>query len=108
MHLLGCYPCLLCTIHKDDMKIPLSRRGYSPTRTLEFIYENHSKYSAAGYPRRHAQFYSNCISEPIWDIPLDQVSNIETPHMQVYIINYLSLGMLTRSAYYTGNVFQAF
>jgi hypothetical protein len=72
--ILGCYPCLLCTIHKEDMKTPLSVRGYSPTRSLQSIYENYSKYSAAGFPRKDAQFYSNCISEPIWDIPLDQVS----------------------------------
>ncbi|KAL5479256.1 hypothetical protein EMCRGX_G022753 [Ephydatia muelleri] len=69
----GCYPCLFCTIHKEDMKIPLSVRGYSPTRSLQSIYENYSEYSAAGFPRKDAQFYSNCISEPIWDIPLDQV-----------------------------------
>ena len=27
---VGCHPCLYCDIHKDDMKIPLSVRGYSP------------------------------------------------------------------------------
>ncbi|KAL5473937.1 hypothetical protein EMCRGX_G028506 [Ephydatia muelleri] len=46
----GCYPCLFCTIHKEDMKIPLSVQGYSPTRSLQSIYENYSEYSAAGFP----------------------------------------------------------
>eukprot|EP00731_Ephydatia_muelleri_P007500 Em0003g1748a len=84
----GCYPCLFCTIHKEDMKIPLSVRGYSPTRSLQSIYENYSEYSAAGFPRKDAQFYSNCISEPIWDIPLDQLQRLQAAKSELEVAKH--------------------
>lgn len=63
----------LSDIHKDEMKVPLSVRGYSPKRTLESIHTSYTNYETAGCPKKDAQYYDNCNSQPIWNIPLAQV-----------------------------------
>ena len=63
------------------MATPLSVRGHAAQRTLETMRADHQRYVSAGSIKRDAQKFYNCISPPIFDIPVSQVhtcvSNIE-------------------------------
>ncbi|KAL5481283.1 hypothetical protein EMCRGX_G021416 [Ephydatia muelleri] len=65
--------CLCCHIHKDQMKIPVNIRGAFEARTLETITQDNLNYMASGGIRSDAQLFHNCISKPIFNIPLSQV-----------------------------------
>eukprot|EP00731_Ephydatia_muelleri_P015665 Em0009g89a len=65
--------CLCCHIHKDQMKIPVDIRGAFEARTLETITQDNLNYMASGGIRSNAQLFHNCISKPIFNIPLSQV-----------------------------------
>ena len=69
----GSYPCLYCLIPNSNMATPLSARGHAPPRSLHSIHTHHQKYLASGGVRKTAQQFYNCICEPIFDIPTEQV-----------------------------------
>eukprot|EP00731_Ephydatia_muelleri_P011462 Em0006g356a len=69
----GCYPCPYCIIHSEMMATPLSVRGHAAQRTLETMRADHQRYVSAGSIKRDAQKFYNCISPPIFDIPVSQV-----------------------------------
>eukprot|EP00731_Ephydatia_muelleri_P009881 Em0005g467a len=67
------YPCLICEIPQKQMTVPLSLRKRYPLRSLECIKESHKQFMAAGGKRKKVKNYMNCVTEPIFDIPIDQV-----------------------------------
>ncbi|KAL5508865.1 hypothetical protein EMCRGX_G004125 [Ephydatia muelleri] len=69
----GSYPCLYCLIPNKNMATPLSARGHAPPRSLHSIHTHHQKYLASGGVRKTAQQFYNCICEPIFDIPTEQI-----------------------------------
>eukprot|EP00731_Ephydatia_muelleri_P033549 Em0032g11a len=69
----GKYPCLICEIPQKQMAVPLSLRKRYPLRSLECIKESHKQFMAAGGKRKKVKNYMNCVTEPIFDIPIDQV-----------------------------------
>ena len=75
--LIGCYPCLYCLAHHQHLVTPLSVRGPAPPRTFETISADHQHYIASGVGKKQAQHFYNCISEPIFNIPISQVSKNE-------------------------------
>ena len=71
----GSYPCLYCLIPNKNMATPLSARGLAPPRSLHSVHTHHQKYLASGGGRKTAQQFYNCICEPIFDIPTEQVQS---------------------------------
>ena len=57
----------------EEMAVPPSLRKQYPLRTLERIQESHAQFMAAGGKRKKVKNYMNCVTEPIFDIPIDQV-----------------------------------
>ncbi|KAL5489429.1 hypothetical protein EMCRGX_G018520 [Ephydatia muelleri] len=57
----------------EMMATPLSVRGHAAQRTLETMRADHQRYVSAGSIKRDAQKFYNCISPPIFDIPVSQV-----------------------------------
>eukprot|EP00731_Ephydatia_muelleri_P004814 Em0002g990a len=55
------------------MATPLIERGHAPPRTLDGIEEQYLFYLVSGSVRKQAQHFYNCIFEPIFNIPLEQV-----------------------------------
>ena len=70
----GRHNCLWCTIRNTELRIPLHVRGRSPARTLNSIKEDNKRFVEAGNDLKKAKDFNNAISEPFFDIPLDQVS----------------------------------
>ena len=71
---IGCYPCLYCLAFHQNMVKPLSARGHAPPRTYESICADHQRHIASGVRRKQAQHFYNCITEPIFNIPIEQVN----------------------------------
>ncbi|KAL5516708.1 hypothetical protein EMCRGX_G002113 [Ephydatia muelleri] len=69
----GCYPCLYCLVFHENMVKPLSARGHAPPRTYESICTDHQRYIASGVRRKQVKHFYNCITEPIFNIPIEQV-----------------------------------
>ena len=69
----GKYPCLICEIPQKQMAVPPSLRKCYPLRSLECIQESHKQFMAAGGKRKKVKNYMNYVTEPIFDIPIDQV-----------------------------------
>eukprot|EP00731_Ephydatia_muelleri_P023365 Em0015g948a len=69
----GKYPCLICEIPQKQMAVPPSLRKCYPLRSLEHIQESHKQFMAAGGKRKKVKNYMNYVTEPIFDIPIDQV-----------------------------------
>ena len=55
----------------ENMK-PLSARGHAPPRTYECT--DHQRYIASGVRRKQVKHFYNCITEPIFNIPIEQVN----------------------------------
>ena len=55
------------------MKIPVDIQGVFEARTLETITQDNLNYMANGGIRSDAQLFHNCISKPIFNIPLSHV-----------------------------------
>ncbi|KAL5463678.1 hypothetical protein EMCRGX_G032597 [Ephydatia muelleri] len=72
----GCYPCLYCKIPSDQMATPLSVRGHATERSLEDMCTDHQCYISSGSIRKDAQKFFNCISVPIFDIPVSQMFHL--------------------------------
>ena len=70
----GCYPCLYCLVFNENMVKPLSARGHAPPRTYESICTDHQRYIASGVRRKQVKHFYNCITEPIFNIPIEQVN----------------------------------
>ncbi len=63
-----------CHIKRKDMGTPLAKRGYNTPRTLESLRADHSRYMTIGGGNlKKAKLFNNCIEEPFFDIPLEQV-----------------------------------
>ena len=71
---IGCYPCLYCLVFHENMVQPLSARGHAPPRTYESICTDHQRYIASRVSRKQVQHFYNCITEPIFNIPIEQVN----------------------------------
>ncbi|KAL5515286.1 hypothetical protein EMCRGX_G000435 [Ephydatia muelleri] len=56
----------------ERMATPLSVRGHA-AQTLETMRADHQRYVSAGSIKRDAQKFYNCISPPIFDIPVSQL-----------------------------------
>eukprot|EP00731_Ephydatia_muelleri_P001906 Em0001g1906a len=69
----GCYPCLYCLVFHENMVKPLSARGHAPPRTYESICTDHQRYIASGVRRKQVKHFYNCITEPIFNIPIEQL-----------------------------------
>eukprot|EP00731_Ephydatia_muelleri_P038060 Em0644g1a len=57
----------------DQMATPLIVRGHAKERSLEDTCADHQCYVSSGSVKKDAQMFFNCISEPIFDIPVSQV-----------------------------------
>lgn len=57
------------------MAIPLSARGHAAQRTLETMHADHQRFISAGGIKKDARKFFNCISPPIFDIPVMQVNS---------------------------------
>ncbi|KAL5463613.1 hypothetical protein EMCRGX_G032527 [Ephydatia muelleri] len=68
----GKCPCLFCEINHDQMQLAITTRGRYPERTLESILAHYRSFMADGGIRKKAMQYCNCISEPLFNIPLLQ------------------------------------
>ena len=71
---IGCYPCLYCLVFHENMVKPLSARGHAPPRTYESICTDHQRYIASGVRRKQVKHFYNCITEPKFNIPIEQVN----------------------------------
>eukprot|EP00731_Ephydatia_muelleri_P018612 Em0011g652a len=69
----GCYPCLYCLVYNHNMATPVSVRGRAPSRTFEAICADHQHYIASEANKQQAKHFHNCITEPIFNIPISQV-----------------------------------
>ena len=54
-------------------KAPSTRQKF-PNRTLENVMFNYQSFIAHGGNKKYAMDYMNCISEPLFNIPIAQVS----------------------------------
>eukprot|EP00731_Ephydatia_muelleri_P013198 Em0007g508a len=70
---LRSYPCLCCHIPNDQMNTALHARGYASKRSLETIQKGLEGFMANGGKKRTAKQHYNCISDPIFNIPITQV-----------------------------------
>eukprot|EP00731_Ephydatia_muelleri_P007956 Em0004g294a len=50
-----------------------SARGHAPPRTYESICTDHQRYIASGVRRKQVKHFYNCITEPIFNIPIEQL-----------------------------------
>ena len=75
------------------MATPLIVRGHAKERSLEDMCADHQCYVSSGSVKKDAQMFFNCISEPIFDIPVSQVneSNITiirvTPYRSAHLVS---------------------
>ena len=72
-HAIGCYPCPYYIINREMMATFFSVRGHAAQWTLETMHADHQHNVLAGSIKRDAQKFYNCISPPIFDIPVSQV-----------------------------------
>ena len=72
--ILGCYPCLYCLVFHENMVKPLSASRHAPPRTYESICTDHQRYIASGVRRKQVKHFYNCITEHIFNIPIEQVN----------------------------------
>ena len=70
--LKGRHCCLWCTIRNVQLKVPLSKRGRSPLRSLESL-RDHQKFLDAGGDIKKAKEFNNVIGEAFFPIPLEKV-----------------------------------
>ena len=76
-----------CKICSSDLKLPLVVRGRSDNRTLHNLKEDHEKFITEGSgDLKKAKLYYNCISEPFFDICIDQVSKKHYLSIKIYIV----------------------
>ena len=71
---IGCYPRFYCLVFHENMVKPLSARGHASPRTYESICTDHQRYIASRVSRKQVQHFYNCITEPIFNIPIEQVN----------------------------------
>lgn len=69
----GKHPCLSCEIVLEEMQLPPIKRRCYPPRTLQGILESHKEFVATGGNKKHVMHFLNCLTEPIFDIPITQV-----------------------------------
>ena len=101
MHAPGSYPCLCCHIPNDQMNTALHARGYASKRSLETIQKGLEGFMANGGKKRAAKQHYNCISDPIFNIPITQVC---VWHSMAKINSLCTIGVLTRTSYYTASI----
>ena len=71
--IIGRHCCLFCTITKAEMQ---ELHQPYPIRTLESLKLDFQKFEADGANLKNAKFYNNAIDNPLFNIPLDQVTVI--------------------------------
>ena len=59
-------------------------RGQAPPRTFETICADHQHYIASGVDKKEAHHLYNCITEPIFSIPISQVSIDYLPRTELF------------------------
>eukprot|EP00731_Ephydatia_muelleri_P017323 Em0010g421a len=64
---------LSCEIVLEEMQLPPMKRRCYPPRSLQGILESHNKFVATGGNKKHVMHFLNCLTEPIFDIPITQV-----------------------------------
>ena len=79
----GMYCCLWCLINKNEIhESPVQDWEYTK-RTLVGLKISHQKFSKiAKFKKSMASQFDNCITEPIWDIPIDHVA---PPYLHVLL-----------------------
>ena len=55
------------------MKLPLSSRGRSITRTVQGMLDDNDRFVTAGGDPRNVKEFNNCLCKPFFNIPLTQV-----------------------------------
>ena len=90
---IGCYPCLYCLVFHENMVKPLSARGHAPPRTYESICTDHQRYIASGVRRKQVKHFYNCITEPIFNVPIEQVN--------MHFVKYFCITMHTQHTHKT-------
>ena len=78
IYTVGRHNCLWCHIASSDLKIPLTERGHSMTRTLQTLCDDYSRFiSQGGGYIKMAKKYNNVIGPYFFDIPLENVSYLQ-------------------------------
>lgn len=102
----GKYPCLICEIPLEQMAVQPSLRKRYPLRSLESIKESHKQFMTAGGKRKKAKNYMNCVTEPIFDIPIDQVHKLIDEIAYIAIHALSQIGVPTWAAHHPGHLCQ--
>ena len=85
-NILGCHPCLWCTVSSRDLLIPpLNRTSTPELRTLNQLHEDNRRFCDAGNKLKEVKHYNNVKSKPIINIPLEQVIMI-TKYILIILI----------------------
>ena len=73
-----------CKIRSCDLKIPLATRRHSEARSLQSLKSDHNKFmlETSGDIKR-AKEYFNCIGEPFFSIPIQQVIHNACIYMHI-------------------------
>ena len=66
---LGRHCCLWCTIHGDQLKVPLSQHGRLPQCSFESHEHDHQRFMDAGGDPRKVKEYNNVIGTPFFSVP---------------------------------------
>ena len=85
----GRYCCLWCHITKQELAVPRDTRGTKPCRILATLHANFQRCEQAVSNLKNAKDFNNVISDPFFEIPLDQVYNI----LAVYIHNHVCINI---------------
>lgn len=82
------YFCIYCRITAADAKTPPERRAATSLRSLSTMADELADFRTKGKEVRHnAKEYGNIVSEPFFNIPLDQVIISKQQCVSVYLLN---------------------
>lgn len=70
---LGRHCCLYCDITYSQMQVSKMERQIFGTRTLESLKNDFQSFMLDGGNIKRAKLFNNVISEPLFNVPIDQV-----------------------------------
>ena len=70
---VGRHCCLWCTVTRGEIKLSPEQQPPATLRTVSMLIQDHQQFLASGGALKNAKNYNNCIGEPLFDIPLEQV-----------------------------------
>ena len=86
-HFTGRHPCLFCTATKAQIQLPPEERLCHP-RTLDQMKADLKSFRDSGGDLKKAKEFNNVIDEPIFSVPLDQVSLSEFATINNFTLLY--------------------